>query len=444
METLFGNKEQLIQRLKTDGTVPKIIQDDTESSAPKRKAVWEDSDDEAVKVSDGMKSSHVRTYLQDPERQYKTHLTQKFQKIVGEPKWAQLDRDAATDSDSDTEAALKKVGHVLGPAQGALLRNTLDYRRRRDLNKATSNEGPTINAVEFHPNSCVSLVAGTSGIASLFSVEPKSCDKLHSVCYKKFPITCARFSKSGQEAFFGAKKHNFMYTFDLIAGQSRKTLLPKTEMTCASKFELSPDGNIIAVVGRFGEIHLLNGKTKEWMTTLKQEHKCSSLDFSTDGNLLFAHSEDNEVNVFDLRKNRTSHRFIDDGCIAGKTISMSPNGKLLATGSAEGIVNVYETEDVWKSKFPQPVKVISNLATGLTATRFNASSEILGMCSRDSLDGIKLAHFPSGSVFANFPLNTKSFGNPTCMAFSPGGRYMAVGTILHRVPLFELKHYGYF
>lgn len=434
MEMLFGNKEQLIERMKDTPA-------SQDKQAVKRKAVWRDSDDEEVNVEEGMKSSHVRRYLQDPDRKYKQHLAQNFQKIVGEPKWAQLDRDQS-DSDSDTEP-LKHVGHVLGASQGALMRNTLDYRRRRDLNKGTSTEGPRINSVEFHPNSCVGLVAGASGIASLFSVEAKRCDKLHSICFKKYPITCARFSRSGEEAIFGGLK-KFIHTFDLLSGQSRRILLPTEEMTKMSQFEISPNGEVIAVVGRMGFIHLLNGKTKEWMATMKQEHACSSLTFSTDSQLLFAHSVDNEVNVFDLRQNKVSHRFIDDGCISGRTISLSPNGKLLATGSAEGIVNVYDAELVLQSKFPQPIKVISNLATGVTMTRFNPTSEILGLCSADSLDGIKLAHFPSGSVFANFPLNTKSFGHPTTIAFSPGGRYMGVGTISHRVPLYELKHYGYF
>lgn len=437
MHLLFGNKDQLIQRMKDDDDQPS-----TTATAPKRKAAWRDSDDEEVKIEEGMKSSHVRRYLQDPERQYKQHLTQKFQKIVGEPKWAQLDRDAASDSDSDNEA-LKKVGHVLGPSQGVLMRNTLDYRRRGDLNKKTSNEGPRINSVEFHPNSTVALVAGHSGIATLFSVEAKDCEKLHSVCYSKYPINCARFSKSGDEAILGGQKH-FFHTFDLVGGQSRRVMLPRKEITKMTEFEISPNGATIAIVGRFGEIHLLHGRTKEWIGTLKQESVCTSLTFSTDSNLLFAHGTENEVNIFDLRQHKTSRRFIDDGCISGRTISMSPNGKLLATGSAEGIVNVYAAESVMNTKFPQPIKVISNLATGLTATRFNATSEILGLCSEDSLDGVKLAHFPSGSVFANFPLNTKTFGHPTCVAFSPGGRYLALGTISHRVALYELKHYGYF
>lgn len=207
MKMVFGNKDQLIERLRDDNNSIKS----EEKQPVKRKAVWQDEDDERVKVDEGMKSSHVRTYLQDPERQYKQHLSQKFQKLVGEPKWAQLDRDDGSDSDSDSEA-LRHVGHVITPSKGALMRTNLEYRRRSDLNKLTKSEGPTIKAVEFHPNSSVGLVAGVAGIASLFSVEPKNCDKLHSLCYKSFPITCAKFNKNGKESVQYRVAHTFIYS----------------------------------------------------------------------------------------------------------------------------------------------------------------------------------------------------------------------------------------
>lgn len=229
-----------------------------------------------------------------------------------------------------------------------------------------------------------------------------------------------------------------------MAGKSRRTFLPRTEITNCKKFDLSPDGKTMAIHGRMGEIFLLHTKTKEWITTLKQEHRVQDITFSPDSNQMFVNGADNLVNIFDLRTNRIMHQFVDDGCIKGRTVTMSPNGRMLATGSAEGIVNIYNTEDVLKAKYPQPIKVISNLTTGINATRFNATSEILGICSRNTMDGVKLVHFPSGTVFANFPVNTRTIGNPTCLNFSPGGRYMAVGTISYRVPLFELKHYGYF
>lgn len=439
MDLVFGNKDKLVEQIKKEETVkPKI---ENESTDRKRKPVWEDSDDE-IKVEEGMIKSHITNYLQDPSKKYANHLTNKFQKIVGEPKWAQLDRQEDVGSDSDEEV-LKTVGHVLGPSSGTLLKNNLSYRRRKDLNHQSYSEGPKITAVEFHPNSCIALVAGKNGVASLYSIEAKTCDKLHSVQFKKFPISCARLTKDGKEAIFGSSK-NYIQTFDLMSGQTHMVSLHRSQMTKMGDFEISPDGEFIAVCGRFGEIHILSAPTKEWLFSLKQEHPCSSLTFSQDSKYLYSHSTENEITVFDLRSQRASHKFIDEGCISGRTITFSPSGLLLATGSGEGIVNIYNAEDVKKSKFPNPIKVISNLSTQITSTKFNPTSEMLGICSVDTADGVKLVHFPSGSVFANFPVNTRNFGNPTAISFSPGGRYMAMGTMTSKVPLFELKHYNYF
>lgn len=441
-DLVFGNKERLIQRLKEDdGGDDKSS--DADKSLLKRKAVWHDSDDEETKVAEGMQKSNVRRYLQDPERHYKEHLATKFQKVVGpSPKWAQLDRKEE-DSDSDSEI-LQKVGHVLGESRGQLMKNTLDYHRRRDMNSLTRTEGPKITSVEFHPTACVGLVTGDSGIATLFSVEPKACDKLHSIWLKKYPILCAKLSKDGNEVILGSNK-KYIHTFDMTTGQAHQVQLPKDQMTRASQFELSSDGELIAVAGRFGDIHILNGWSKEWIKTLRQQHPVSALTFSTvNPNHLYCHSVDNEVTAFDLRSDKVYHRFVDNGCITGRTISFSPNGQWLATGSGEGIVNIYNTGDVTQKKYPEPVKILSNLATPITASRWNPTSEILGFCSTDSVDGIKLAHFPSGTVFANFPVHTRSIGFPNCLAFSPGSRYLAVGAMVHRAPLFELRHYNYF
>lgn len=44
-------------------------------------------------------------------------------------------------------------------------------------------------------------------------------------------------------------------------------------------YEVSPDGNLIALCGRLGEIHLLHGNTKELINTFKMNSKCRTLAF---------------------------------------------------------------------------------------------------------------------------------------------------------------------
>lgn len=54
-----------------------------------------------------------------------------------------------------------------------LSKNKIDIKALSPINKQTHMEGPIISSVEFHPSSTVALVAGTSGILSLFQVMTK-------------------------------------------------------------------------------------------------------------------------------------------------------------------------------------------------------------------------------------------------------------------------------
>lgn len=198
----------------------------------------------------------------------------------------------------------------------------------------------------------------------------------------------------------------------------------------------------MAIVGRFGELHLLNTTTKELITTFKQEFKVSDLEFTTDSSKIYSHSKDSEVTIFDIRTQRALHRFIDDGCVNGRTVSVSPNGHLLATGSRQGVVNIYKIENVVNNKYPKPEKAITNLTTSIQATAFNATSEILAICSNDLNDAIRLVHLPSANVFKNFPTQQARLGHLKCLAFSPSSGYLGLGNSRSQVPLFRLRHYA--
>jgi WD40 repeat protein len=54
-------------------------------------------------------------------------------------------------------------------------------------------------------------------------------------------------------------------------------------------FELSPDGRLLAVCGRFGKIHLLAVNTLEGVGLLKMNSEVSAIAFDNDGSHLFSH-----------------------------------------------------------------------------------------------------------------------------------------------------------
>lgn len=434
VQTLFGNKDTLIEKLNISDSFLVETQ-----PAKTCQPAWNDSDDEKLYADEVINYERKGAPVVRKEGKLKVYLEQNFHNVLGTPAWAKIDRSVA--DDSDDEQLLRTVGHLAnGFLSGPLLPTTLQFKRMKDLNRATYAEGPAITGLEFHPTSSVALVTGKSGVATIYSIDGRKNEKLHGLQFDNYSIKSCRITSDGTEAIIGGSK-KFFYTYNLLTGDSQRTFLPRS-ITKMSQFELSPDGQIMSVSGRFGEIHLLNTNSKELIATVKQDRLCSSMAFSIDSTQLLAHSSDAEVTVFDLRMNKASHRFNDEGCINGSTITISPNGRLLATGSDQGVVNVYEFDQITRSANPKPLKTVFNLTTGISSTEFNHTSEILAVGSKYISDAVKIVHFPSGSVFSNFPGQQGSIGKPSVIRFSPMSGYMAIGNLSKEVSLYRLKHFS--
>ncbi|KAJ9582411.1 hypothetical protein L9F63_003264, partial [Diploptera punctata] len=195
-------------------------------------------------------------------------------------------------------------------------------------------------------------------------------------------------------------------------------------------FEISPDGRLIVLCGRFGNIHLLTANSLEGVGLLKMNNEVSAITFSNDGSRLFSHGEGGEVYVWDIGSRRCLGRFIDDGCIWGKSLAVAPGGRFLACGARSGVVNLYETESLTSSgsNAPTPTKILLNLTTAATSVKFNSSTEILAMASDEKDNAMKLVHFPSMTVFSNFPGSSNTYlSRPQCLDFSPGSGFLAIG-----------------
>lgn len=52
---------------------------------------------------------------------------------------------------------------------------------------------------------------------------------------------------------------------------------------------MSPDGRLIAALGRFGHIHLITAQSKEWLGSLKMNADVKSICFNKDGSRLYSH-----------------------------------------------------------------------------------------------------------------------------------------------------------
>ncbi|KAJ8919957.1 hypothetical protein NQ315_006486 [Exocentrus adspersus] len=415
--------------------------DSSDNEENVRKPAWTDEDDDGIEVGQALEAQRRKLPsggINSRSNKYSDLLKHKFQTVVGTPKWAELGKPKHADSDSDEEI-LRTCGFISKTLKSTLPSTLLEFKKVRDLNRETYSEGPHINTVEFHQTSSVALVAGNSGVATLFAVDGKRNNKLHSVAFERFPIICAKFTRSGNEAVLGSR-HSHLFSYDLLAAKAIRVNLPQG-LTRAKNFVVSPDSQYIAVAGKWGEVHMLTATSKERIALLKQDSEVTALEFNPSGNLLFGHGDGSEVTVWDMKMHRVKHKFTDEGCIQGTTLAVSSSNQFLAAGSAQGVVNLYGMEDVLQNKLPKPRKTILNLTTGISDLKFNPSSEMLAFSSGDIQNAVKLFHIGSGTVFNNFPPFETKLGNVGRISFSPGSGYLAFGNRKSVVSLYRLKHY---
>jgi len=412
------------------------------SGKRKRKAAWVDKEDSEVLVKDVAatfsKAVGKHGEKETSTEQYGKSLSRKFKSVVGEPAWASLDKNEDADSDDEffretTELVEKKGRHE------NLQKGVLQFRKLKDMNYTTHREGAVIRSTEFHPTSTVGMVAGNNGTVSLFQVDGKENPKIQTINFQNFPIRTAKFSASGSELIVGSQHHPHFYVYDMMIGKSIKVPIKKIEHN-SQKFQVSKDGKLIALVGRFGYIHIISARTKEFLRSFKMNEPCLALSFSPDSSSLYSTGEGGEVYIWDLRTSACLHKFADNGCLAGTAVAVSNHN--LATGSSSGVVNVYDINTLAKATtaYPQPEKVILNLTTQIEDLIFNPSGEILAMSSMEKEGAVKLVHFPSTSVFSNFP-GTFNLGRANSLSFSPGGGYFSVGNNKGAANLYRIRHY---
>jgi len=146
-----------------------------------------------------------------------------------------------------------------------------------------------------------------------------------------------------------------------------------------------------------------------------------------------------QVYQWDLRTFSCSYKFVDDGCLAGTSVALSP--QYLAAGSSSGVVNLYSLAALATGAArPRPERVLLNLTTGIEHLRFHPSGELLAMASTAKDNAMKLVHFPSMTVFTNFPARI-NLSRVNALGFSPGGGYMGLGTNKGSAHLYRLQQY---
>ena len=148
-----------------------------------------------------------------------------------------------------------------------------------------------------------------------------------------------------------------------------------------------------------GYILMMSQSSKKLIYDLKMNGSCSAVAFSPCEKYLFSVGNEAEIYQWDLNMRRCICKVSDTGGFSTVQMTVSPNGKLVATGSKMGSVNLFHISEDSEILEEKPFKTIMNLTTSVTNLQFNSTSEMLAMGSKWKKNSVKIAHIPSYTVF---------------------------------------------
>lgn len=302
----------------------------------------------------------------------------RFQKMHPSPAWA-VDRQpsaAASAPKSTLDTLLGSTESFIARAvsRGVLPKSTIDVERLRDANyQARTAEGERVknvagkqqvaakggvtgggvSDVKFHPTVEVLSVIGGDRRLRLFTIDGHTNPSLLNLHIASLPLTNAQFHPSGT-ALLMTGPRPYYYTFDLRSQRclrSPETLFGGTKNRKGllvgagaernlEKAKFSPDGSVLAIAGRRGQISLFQwgpGGASQLITTINSGKTGGVKDLAFMGRegrelWVLGGEAGTEVDVWDLGQRQVVKRWKDEGGFGGHMLRTSRDGEYCAVG----------------------------------------------------------------------------------------------------------------
>jgi WD40 repeat protein/serine/threonine protein kinase len=277
-----------------------------------------------------------------------------------------------------------------------------------------SDHTDMIYALSFSPDSR-HLVTSTYGAAIIWNTE--SGDHAYLPGYEA-SATALSFDKEGRylAASFGATIRVWDFWEKRVVFSSRRL---SGLVSCVS---LSPDGGRVAY-GAGKEAVIERWEERAGVSKVPGQH----LAFDKDGRLLAVALEGGQLEVRDVRSEgyavRTKLHAIN-GPVSW--VALSPDGKLLATASSDGV-------RLWDVTAAQQIRFCRS-ASGTLCAAFSPDGELLASSNKDG--SVRVLNVTSGLERV---LRRPGGKEVPCVCFSPDGKRLAIGTRAWTVSLYDMN-----
>ncbi|BAY44204.1 WD-repeat protein [Scytonema sp. HK-05] len=213
--------------------------------------------------------------------------------------------------------------------------------------------------------------------------------------------------------------------------EGKEVILQNDERDTLNTFAFSPNGQLIASGGSFGELYLWETDGTTIQQTQTAGNSLNAIDFSPNGDMFATGSNDGKIRFWDQNgKWRTAIEEAHRDAIWG--VSFSPDGETLASVSTDTTVKIWKTNDATL------LTTLNGHRDKVGAVCFNSDGQILASASNDGsvrlwrpngskLKGLDDHH--TGSVYAvrfnpKQPMIATTSGQGQLILWSQDGRLL--------------------
>jgi len=320
-----------------------------------------------------------------------------------------------------------------------------DVRAWQELQPALAGHDSAVLSVSFSPNSRMLASGDDTGMVKLWNTGGGKTEPASVMVHKPL-VTSLSFSPDGQKLASGNGDGTVRF-WDVNSGR----ILRESEKhsSIINSIEYSPDGQTVAVGSADGTVRVLdvknvtNGPSSEGSMVNSQQLKNTgiaeqvltghgasirSVSFSPDGGMLATGSHDRTIKLWDIEARRELPVMYPHGK-AILTISFSSDGRTVATGSEDETViltDVVKGEKLWKS---------GNFGSNVNSVALSADGRMLAVGTSDGR--IRLLDAVSHKELWRKPATHGESVNS--VAFSPDGKSLASGSIDQIVKLWDVN-----
>ncbi|MEX1311183.1 MAG: protein kinase, partial [Candidatus Sulfomarinibacteraceae bacterium] len=293
--------------------------------------------------------------------------------------------------------------------------------RTREAHSVAGVDGPTLG-VAFSPDGRLLAAGSYNGDVLVWTLADGSMRRFSG--HGQVPWFLV-FSPDGNE-LVSASYDTTIRIWDVATGQTRATLEGHTERI--RRVRLSPDGRTLASGSYDGTIRLWDLPTAAHLKTLGADGAVLALAWNDDGSRIVSGGSDGPtVQLWDVPRGEALAT-LDVGHTAGiESLDFSPDGRLVASGSRDWTVRVWDPSGAVH-------RVFDGAEGEIHVARFSPDADFIAVTSADK--GLRLWNLEPPARPAPISGHTKKTYRA---AFSPDGAMVATSSEDETVRLWDLR-----